>query len=87
LRFVDDISKRSNGTLALAILPSSQLGDLRELMEFTQRGSPDMNINTSGIAAIFVPDMKMFNLPFLFADSRKGSAFYASERGSSASRS
>jgi TRAP-type transport system periplasmic protein len=79
LQFAADIESKSGGTLELKVFPSSQLGDLRELMELTQRGVLDMNLNTSGIGAVFVPDMNVFNLPFLFASSEQAAKFYASE--------
>lgn len=79
LQFANDIKSRSGGTLELKVFPSSQLGDLRELMELTQRGVLDMNLNTSGIGAVFVPDMNVFNLPFLFASHEEAETFYASE--------
>lgn len=83
LRFAEDIKAKSNGTLELAVFPSSQLGDLRELMELTQRGSLDMNVNTSGILATFVPDANIFNLPFLFSDSAQADQFYRSQSAES----
>jgi tripartite ATP-independent transporter DctP family solute receptor len=79
LRFAEDIKAKSKGTIELAIFPSSQLGDLRELMELTQRGTLDMNVNTSGILATFVPDANIFNLPFLFSDSTQADEFYGSK--------
>jgi tripartite ATP-independent transporter DctP family solute receptor len=78
-QFGSDIKARSGNTLELAVFPSSQLGDLRELMELTQRGSLDMNVNTSGILATFVPDANIFNLPFLFSDYGQAEEFYKSK--------
>jgi tripartite ATP-independent transporter DctP family solute receptor len=79
LRFAEDVKAKSNNTLELSIFPSSQLGDLRELMELTQRGTLDFNINTSGILATFVPDANLFNLPFLFSDYAQAGEFYKSK--------
>ena len=79
LRFAEDLKAKSNNTLELSVFPSSQLGDLRELMELTQRGTLDFNINTSGILATFVPDANIFNLPFLFSDYKQAEEFYKSK--------
>jgi TRAP-type transport system periplasmic protein len=78
LRFAEDIARRSDNGLQLSVFPSSQLGDLRELMELTQRGLVDLNVNTAGILAIFVPDANVFNLPFLFSSHAQADAFYQS---------
>jgi TRAP-type transport system periplasmic protein len=78
LRLAELVNKKTNGEVKIEVFPSSQLGDLRELMELTQTGSIDFNMNTSGVAASFIPDMNLLNLPFLFNDRAQLKAFYES---------
>jgi tripartite ATP-independent transporter DctP family solute receptor len=78
LRLAELVNKKTNGEVNIEVFPSSQLGDLRELMELTQTGSIDFNMNTSGVAASFIPDMNLLNLPFLFNDRSQLKSFYES---------
>jgi tripartite ATP-independent transporter DctP family solute receptor len=47
---------------------SSQLGNERELVEAMQVGTIEMGASTSAVAARFVKEIEIFNLPFLFKD-------------------
>jgi tripartite ATP-independent transporter DctP family solute receptor len=78
LRLAELVNKKTNGEVKIEVFPSSQLGDLRELMELTQTSSIDFNMNTSGVAASFIPDMNLLNLPFLFNDRDQLKKFYES---------
>lgn len=58
----------SNGEMRIDIYPSGQLGSERELMELLQIGSLAMTkVSTSPMEG-FVPEMKVFNLPYVFRD-------------------
>lgn len=81
LRFGELVNKKTNGEVKIEIFPSSQLGDLRELMELIQVGTVDFCMNTSGVAGSFVPDMILFNLPFLFNDKFQQEIFYEGPLG------
>lgn len=70
LEYMDErLSHHSKGTMRLALYPSGQLGSEREVIELLQIGSLSMTkVSASSIEA-FVPDMKIFGLPYLFNDS------------------
>lgn len=58
----------SGGEMRIDIYPSGQLGSERELMELLQIGSLAMTkVSTSPMEG-FVPEMKVFNLPYVFRD-------------------
>jgi tripartite ATP-independent transporter DctP family solute receptor len=59
----------SGGTMALDIYPNSQLGSERELIELLQIGSLAMTkVSTSPLEGV-VPEMRIFNIPYLFRDA------------------
>ena len=61
------LKEHSNGTMQIAIYPSGQLGSEREVIELLQIGSLSMTkVSASSIEA-FVPQMKVFSLPYLFS--------------------
>lgn len=63
------LAHHSNGQMRLALYPSGQLGSEREVLELIQIGSLSMTkVSASSIEA-FVPEMKVFGLPYLFNDS------------------
>lgn len=59
----------SNGTMRLDIYPSGQLGSERELIELLQIGSLGMTKVSASPLEGFVPEMKVFSLPYLFKDN------------------
>jgi tripartite ATP-independent transporter DctP family solute receptor len=59
----------SGGTMALDIYPNSQLGSERELIELLQIGSLAMTKVSASPLEGFVPEMKVFNIPYLFRDA------------------
>ena len=66
-----DLAKaKSNGQMTMTIHPSSQLGGERDLMEGLQLGTVDMMSCSLGVAATFVPELNIMNLPFLFRDAK-----------------
>jgi tripartite ATP-independent transporter DctP family solute receptor len=64
----DLVAKRSGGTLRVEIFPSGQLGSERECIELVQLGILDMTKTSSGPMEGFVPDIKVYGLPYLFRD-------------------
>ncbi len=79
LRLADLVYRRTGGQVNIEVFPSSQLGDLRELMELTQAGTIDLCMNTSGDAGSFIPDMNIFNFPLLFGSEEQLHEFYDSD--------
>ena len=62
------LEELSNGEMTMDIYPSGQLGSEREVIELLQIGSLAMTKVSVSPLEGFVPDMKIFNLPYLFRD-------------------
>jgi tripartite ATP-independent transporter DctP family solute receptor len=63
------LKELSGGTMAIDIYPSGQLGSERELIELLQIGSLSMTKVSASPLEGFVPEMKIFNIPYLFRDA------------------
>ena len=63
---VDEYSK---GKMRVDIYPSGQLGAERELIELLQIGSLAMTKVSTAPLEAFVPEMKIFGIPYVFRDS------------------
>lgn len=59
----------SGGKMNVDIYPSGQLGSERELIELLQIGSLGMTKVSASPLEGFVPEMKVFSLPYLFKDN------------------
>ena len=66
LAWADEIERLSNGSIIVNVFPDHQLGGERDLMEGIQGGTIDLYIGSTGMASNFIPEYKIFNLPFLF---------------------
>jgi len=66
--FAKRTAELTKGKVEVQIYPSSQLGNERELVEGMQVGTMEMGASTSAVAARFVKEIEIFNLPFLFKD-------------------
>jgi tripartite ATP-independent transporter DctP family solute receptor len=64
----DELERLSGNTMTIQIYPSGQLGTERELIELLQIGSLGMTKVSASPLEGFVPEMKIFNLPYLFRD-------------------
>lgn len=62
----EELERRSNGSMSIVIYPSSQVGDEREVLELIQIGSMGMTKVSASALESFVPEMKVFSLPYLF---------------------
>jgi len=62
------VADRSQGRMRLDIYPSGQLGTERENLELVQIGSLAMTKISSSVLEGFVPDFRVFSLPYLFRD-------------------
>lgn len=64
----EKVWEKSGGTMRVDIYPSGQLGAERDLIELLQIGSLAMTkVSTSPMEA-FVPQMKIFSIPYIFRD-------------------
>jgi tripartite ATP-independent transporter DctP family solute receptor len=66
--FAKRTAELTKGKVEVQVYPSSQLGNERELVEAMQIGTIEMGASTSAVAARFVKEVEIFNLPFLFKD-------------------
>lgn len=64
------VEEKSNGKLKIDVMPGGQLGQEREMFEGMQIGTVDMAIMTNAYASNFVPSSGVFDLPFIFKDSK-----------------
>ncbi|MBR9908825.1 MAG: TRAP transporter substrate-binding protein [Gammaproteobacteria bacterium] len=65
----DRLEVISGGQMRLDIYPSGQLGSERELIELLQIGALAMTKVSASPLEGFIPEMKVFSLPYIFADS------------------
>jgi tripartite ATP-independent transporter DctP family solute receptor len=63
------VEEYSQGKMRVDIYPSGQLGNERELIELLQIGSLAMTKVSTAPLEAFVPEMKIFGIPYLFRDS------------------
>lgn len=64
--FRDVVEKRTDGRLKVNIFPNSQVGDDKQMMSGLQSGSLDMTYPSTSPATTLVPELRVFDLPFLF---------------------
>lgn len=62
------VGERSGGEIEVQVFPAAQLGSERDMVEGLQLGSLEMTLTSTGPMGNFVPQVKLFNLPFLFKD-------------------
>ncbi len=66
--FAKLVKERSNGEIIIQVYPSSQLGNQRDLVEGLTLGTVDMTLTGTAVLGNFVPEVSIFELPFLFRD-------------------
>jgi len=70
MEFMDKrLRELSGDTMRIDIYPGGQLGSERELIELLQIGSLGMTKVSASPMEGFVPELKVFNLPYVFRDS------------------
>jgi tripartite ATP-independent transporter DctP family solute receptor len=62
----DEIAKGTNNRYTCQHFPSAALGGEREMIEAVQLGTQDMVTTSTGPLGNFVPEVKIFDIPFLF---------------------
>ena len=66
--FAKLVKERSNGAIEIKVYPSSQLGNQRDLVEGLTFGTVDMTLTGPAVLGNFVPEVAVFDLPFIFRD-------------------
>jgi len=63
------VKEKSEGQLEVIVYPNQQLGTERQLLELVQIGSIDITKVSSAVLENFVPQMRVFSLPYLIRDN------------------
>jgi tripartite ATP-independent transporter DctP family solute receptor len=77
----DQLAIYSNNTMQIKLYPSAQLGGEREMLELLQIGSLAMTKVSAAAIEGFVPEMKVYGVPYLFRDNDHRWAVLESEIG------
>ena len=64
----DKVAEKSGGKMRVDIYPGGQLGAERDLIELLQIGSLAMTKVSTAPLEAFVPEMKVFGIPYIFKD-------------------
>jgi len=81
LYLAERAAQKSNGKIQITVYPSQQLGTERECLELLQIGSLGMTKVSSSVLEGFVPDFKVFSLPFIFSNEKQKFDFFESSAG------
>lgn len=71
VKFKELVEERTKGNVKIEIFPNASLGDERTLIEGMQAGTVHMGVITNGPVANFLPEIAVFEMPFLFASSEE----------------
>jgi len=66
VRMAELVEEYSDGSITMTVYPSQQLGSERQMLELLQLGSIGMTKVSSAAIENFVPDLRVFGLPYLF---------------------
>jgi tripartite ATP-independent transporter DctP family solute receptor len=66
--FAKRVGAKSNGRLEVQVFNNAQLGNERDMLEGCQLGTLDMTKAISSAITGFVPQAKLFDMPYLFRD-------------------
>lgn len=66
--FAKLVKERTNGAVEIQVYPSSQLGNQRDLVEGLTFGTVDMTLTGTAVLGNFIPEVAVFDLPFIFRD-------------------
>jgi tripartite ATP-independent transporter DctP family solute receptor len=62
------LEKATNGRISIKMFPNSILGDEKAMIEQTEAGAIDITRVSLGALGAVVPDVNVFNMPFVFRD-------------------
>ncbi len=68
LLFKEIVEEKTDNKVKVEIYPNSQLGNQKDMTEACQMGVVDIVLNSPAILANFVPEMGVYDLPFVFKD-------------------
>ncbi len=70
VRMGQKLEAASNGRISIQMYPSMQLGGEKEMIEQAQVGALQIARISVGPMGPIVPELNVFNLPFMFRDNR-----------------
>lgn len=79
--FRDILDERTEGRVQVEIFPNSQVGDDLQMMNALQSGSLEMTYPSTSPATGIVPELAVFDLPFLLPTEESADAVMDSEVG------
>jgi tripartite ATP-independent transporter DctP family solute receptor len=79
--FRDILDERTEGRLEVQLFPDSQVGDDNEMMNALQTGTLEMTFPSTSPAATIVPELAVYDLPFLFPTPESADEVLDSELG------
>ena len=68
LKFKEVVEAKSKGMIKVEVFPNASLGDERALIEGMQMGTVHAGVITNGPIGNFLPELAVFEMPFLFAN-------------------
>jgi tripartite ATP-independent transporter DctP family solute receptor len=80
--FAELVSEGTEGRISVQLYPNNQLGNSRDVVEGLQMGSIEL-ANIASVMASFVPEVNLFELPFLFDGPEHFDAVMGSSIGQS----
>ena len=66
--FEEIVEERSNGEIDVQLYPASQLGGQKDLVEGLRLGTVDICNSMGGILSAYLPEVQVFDLPFIWTD-------------------
>lgn len=69
--FCKEATSRSNGALRITHFPAGQIGAQRDLVEGLKLGTVDIAGSSTALISSYVPDMGIFDLPYIFVEKAK----------------
>ena len=79
--FAPMVEKNSNGRVGVEIYSAAQLGDDTTATEMVVAGQLEINNTSTAPLVGYVPELGIFDIPFLFEDEAEADAILASEVG------
>ncbi|SCY10616.1 tripartite ATP-independent transporter solute receptor, DctP family [Nonlabens sp. Hel1_33_55] len=77
----ESLERKSGGKMKVQLYPNGQLGGERESIELLQIGSLDITKVSAGILENFIPEYKVFSIPYLFRDKQHSHDIYDGKVG------
>lgn len=75
VHWAEEVAKQTNGRVEVQVFPANQVGDDREAVEMLMIGNLQGAIIPTAKLSLFVPEMQLPDLPFLFPNAKIAHAF------------